>query len=153
MAKLSAYHKISGLLIVLLSVSIFAGAQYALHIQPVDRNSIFIKDSLKLQTGFQNMQNCMSYVKKLPALLLKKGYPSSSVDSVRYDSTSAICILYVGEPIKHSVLNTDSIEPAVLEHAGLSKRNPPEYSRIEKGAGKDSQPYGEFRLSFCQRNS
>jgi len=132
MAKLSAYHKISGLLIVLLSVSIFAGAQYALHIQPVDRNSIFIKDSLKLQTGFQNIQNCMSYVKKLPALLLKKGYPSSSVDSVRYDSTSAICILYVGEPIKHSVLNTDSIEPAVLEHAGLSKRTPPNILELKK---------------------
>ena len=125
MAKLSAYHKISGLLVVLLSVSFFVKAQYQLHIQPIDRDSLFIRDTLKLQTRFQNMQNCMSYIKKLPSLLQKKGYPSSSVDSVSYDSLSAFCMLYIGDPLRHSVLKTDSIDQSVLEHAGLNKKNPP----------------------------
>ena len=125
MAKLSAYHKISGLLVVLLSVSFFVKAQYTVHIQPVDRDSLFIRDTLKLQTRFQNIQNCMSYIKKLPLLLQKKGYPSSSVDSVSYDSTSAYCVLYIGDQLRHSVLKTDSIDQSVLERAGLNKKNSP----------------------------
>src|SRR5688572_3195881 len=132
MAKLSAYHKISGLLVLMLSISILSTAQYALSIQPVDRHPLFISDTLKLQTDFQNRQNCISYVKKLPALLQKKGYPSSSVDSVFYDSTRAFCILYVGEPFKHSVLNTDSIEPAILSHAGINRKNPPNILELNK---------------------
>lgn len=125
MAKLSAYHKISGLLVVLLSVSIFVKAQYPLHIQPVDRDSLFIRDTLKLQTRFQSIQNCISYIKKLPSLLQKKGFPFSSVDSISYDSSSAYCVLYTGEPLRHSILQTDSIDQSVLAHAGLNKKNPP----------------------------
>ena len=132
MAKLSAYHKISGLLGVMLTISLFCDAQYTLRIQPVDRDSLFISDTLKLQAGFQNRQNCLSYVNKLPALLQKKGYPSASVDSVFYDSTNAFCILYVGEAMKHSVLNTDSIEPSVLSHAGINKKNPPNILELNK---------------------
>ena len=132
MAKLSAYHKISGLLGVMLTISLFCDAQYTLRIQPVDRDSLFISDTLKLQAGFQNRQNCISYVNKLPALLQKKGYPSASVDSVFYDSTNAFCILYVGEAMKHSVLNTDSIEPSVLSHAGINKKNPPNILELNK---------------------
>ena len=132
MAKLSAYHKISGLLGVMLTISLFCDAQYTLRIRPVDRDSLFISDTLKLQAGFQNRQNCISYVNKLPALLQKKGYPSASVDSVFYDSTNAFCILYVGEAMKHSVLNTDSIEPSVLSHAGINKKNPPNILELNK---------------------
>ncbi|HUQ64778.1 MAG TPA: hypothetical protein VM101_01385 [Flavitalea sp.] len=132
MAKLSAYHKITGLLIVMLSIGILSHAQYHLHIQPVDRDFLFIRDTLKVQTSFQNMQNCMSYIKKLPLLMQKKGYPSSSVDSIAYDSTAAFCVLYVGEAYIHSILNTDSIDPSVLTHTGISKRNPPDILQLNK---------------------
>ena len=132
MAKLSAYHKISGLLIAMLMLSFIAGAQYTLRYQPVDRDSSFITDTLKLQRTFQNMQNCMSYIKKIPALLMKKGYPNASVDSTRYDSLSASCVVYVGDVVKHSVLNTDSIEQSILAHAGISKRNPPDILELKK---------------------
>ena len=132
MAKLSAYHKISGLLAAMLMLSLTASAQYPLRYQPVDRDSLFIADTLKLQTAFQSMQNCMSYVKKLPTLLQKKGYPNASVDSTRYDSTAAVCMLYVGDAAKHSVLNTDSIDQSILSHAGFSKRNPPDILDLKK---------------------
>jgi len=132
MAKLSAYHKISGLLVAMLTLSLFAGAQYTLRYQPVDRDSLFISDTLKLQRAFQNMQNCMSYVKKIPALLQKKGYPNASIDSATYDSTGATCTLYVGDAAKYSVLNTDSIDQSILSHAGISKRHPPDILDLRK---------------------
>jgi outer membrane protein assembly factor BamA len=132
MAKLSAYHKITGLLIAMLALSLIARAQYPLSYQPVDRDAVFISDTLKLQKTFQNLQNCMSYVKKLPALLQKKGYPNASVDRTQYDSTGAVCMLYVGEAAKHSVLNTDSIDQSVLSHAGFNKRNPPNILDFKK---------------------
>src|SRR4029079_16645421 len=132
MAKLSAYHKISGLLVAMLMLSLIAGAQYTLRYQPVDRDSSFITDTLKLQRTFQNLPNCMSYVKKIPALLQKKGYPNASVDSTRYDSLNAICVVYVGDGVKYSVLNTDSIDQSILAHAGISKRNPPDILDLKK---------------------
>jgi outer membrane protein assembly factor BamA len=132
MAKLSAYHKISGLLVAMLMLSLIAGAQYTLRYQPVDRDSSFITDTLKLQRTFQNLPNCMSYVKKIPALLQKKGFPNASVDSTRYDSLNAICVLYIGDGAKYSVLNTDSIDQSILAHAGISKRNPPDILDLKK---------------------
>jgi outer membrane protein assembly factor BamA len=132
MAKLSAYHKISGLLVAMLTFSLITCAQYTLRYQPVDRDSLFINDTLKLQRTFQNTPNCMSYIKKLPALLRKKGYPNASVDSARYDSLSALCVIYVGDAVKYSVLNTDSIDESVLSHAGLSKRSPPDILDLKK---------------------
>jgi outer membrane protein assembly factor BamA len=123
MAKLTVYHKISGLMLVLLTLSIFSEAQYKLQIQPVDRELSFIADTLKLQQSFQSRQNCISYVSKLPALLKTKGFPTASVDSVSYDSLKAYCILYVGDPLRHSVLNTDSIDQSILIQTGLNKKS------------------------------
>src|SRR6476661_3802783 len=132
MAKLSAYHKISGLLAFMLTLSLIAGAQYNLHYQAVDRDSTFVADTLKLQNTFPTIQNCMSYIKKIPALLQKKGFPNASIDSTRYDSLKAICIINVGEVAKHSVLNTDSIDQSILAHAGISKRNRPDILDLKK---------------------
>ena len=132
MAKLSAYHKISGLLAAMLILSLVASAQYQIRYQPVDRDSLFITDTLKLQRTFANMQNCISYVKKIPSLLQKRGYPNASIDSTHYDSARAVCMLYIGDASKYSVLNTDSIDQTVLSHAGISKRNPPNILELKK---------------------
>src|SRR6476661_5299944 len=121
MAKLSAYHKISGLLAAMLMLSQLLLAQYNLRYQPVDRDSTFISDTLKLQRTFQSMSNCMSYVKKIPGLIQKKGFPNVSIDSTHFDSLGALCVIYIGDVAKHSVLNTDSIDQSVIVHAGISK--------------------------------
>jgi outer membrane protein assembly factor BamA len=123
MAKLTVYHKISGLMLFLLSASLLMNAQYALKIQPVDRDTLFIHDTIKIQKKFQNREYCMAYVKKLPGLLQTKGYPSASVDSIAYDSLSAYCVLYIGEPLKYSLLNTDSIDAGILSMSGWNKRS------------------------------
>src|SRR5688572_4845888 len=122
MAKLTVYQKISGLLLVALILSISSKSQYKLHIYPVDKDSVFITETVALQTNFQSKQTCIAYVNKLPAFLKSKGYPNSSVDSVSYDSLGAICQLYIGDPLRHTVLNTDSIEHSLLIQAGVQNR-------------------------------
>lgn len=122
MAKLTVYHKISGLLLVALIFTISSKSQYKLHIYPVDKDSVFITQSVTLQTTFQSKQHCIAYVNKLPAFLKSKGYPNASVDSVAYDSLEAHCQLYIGEPLRHTILNTDSIEHSVLVQAGVTTK-------------------------------
>jgi outer membrane protein assembly factor BamA len=123
MAKLTVYHKISGLLLVALILTISSNGQYKLQFRPVDRDSLFLKETLKLQSNFSLKQYCISYVNKLPSLLKTKGYPNASIDSVAFDSLAAICVLYVGEPLRHSALNTDSIERSVLIQAGIGRKS------------------------------
>src|SRR6476661_6435806 len=101
MAKLTVYHKISGLLLVALILTISSNGQYKLQFRPVDRDSLFLKETLKLQSNFSLKQYCISYVNKLPSLLKTKGYPNASIDSIAFDSLAAICVLYVGEPLRH----------------------------------------------------
>ena len=78
----------------------------------------------------------MSYVKKIPALIQKKGFPNVSIDSTHYDSLGALCIIYIGEVAKYSVLNTDSIDQSVLAHAGISKRNPQDILELKRAQEK-----------------
>ncbi|MBL7699599.1 MAG: BamA/TamA family outer membrane protein [Chitinophagaceae bacterium] len=139
MAKLTVYHKISGLLLVALICTISSKSQYKLHIHPVDKDSVFITETLKLQTNFSARQNCIAYVNKLPAFLKTKGYPNASIDSVTYDSLDAHCELYIGEPLRHTILNTDSIEHTVLIQSGISNRR--------KKGGLDVQQVQEKILS------
>jgi outer membrane protein assembly factor BamA len=121
MAKLTVYHKISGLLLSVLFITQLSYGQYTLHFQPVDKDSSFISDTLRLQTSFQNRQNCVSYVNKLTSLLQRKGYSSASIDSIAYDTTFAVCTLFIGDVSRINVIKADSIDEAILAYAGLSK--------------------------------
>lgn len=128
MAKLILYHQIhlragSLCLFAVILCSLNTLGQYRLEIQGADRPIEFFTDTLKIRQDFQNKQTCISYVNKLPAFFQSKGYPSASVDSINFDSTSAICILYAGDLLKYSYINTDSIDHTVLEQSGLNKRS------------------------------
>ena len=69
---------------------------------------------LGLTTSFEGKAFAFIYVNSLPATLLGKGFPASSVDSVLYDSTSANVNLYLGEQFKWVQINTDSIDNKLL---------------------------------------
>lgn len=107
-----------------------AGAQYALHIIPVDRDSTFIKDSLRLQSSFKDRHNCEEYVRKIPTILQQRGFPVVSVDSERYDSTEATIELYVGAALRWAYLNTDSIDKRILDAVAWNRKDY-EYKRID----------------------
>lgn len=120
-----------------MTISLLSTAQYKLNIRPVDKDSLFIADTVNLKTVFANRENCITYINKLPALLLSKGYPAASVDSVAYDTVSALCVLYIGEAVRHLMINTDSLEPSVVNQAGLSgklrrKSSPEEVQKAQQ---------------------
>jgi outer membrane protein assembly factor BamA len=107
-----------------------AGAQYALHIIPVDRDSSFISDSLKLQNNFKDRSHCEDYVRRLPMILQQKGYPVVSVDSERYDSSEATIELYIGASLRWAYLNTDSIDKRILDAVAWNRKDY-EHKRID----------------------
>jgi outer membrane protein assembly factor BamA len=124
MTKVEVYgHKrMIGLFVVLVVFPAIALSQYRLQIRPVDKDSIFIREQLKLSTSFRNAVLCKEYVDKLPALLQAKGYAAASVDSVQYDSLSANISLYVGELFRWLYIKTDSVDKRLLYVVSWNKR-------------------------------
>jgi outer membrane protein assembly factor BamA len=74
------------------------------------------------KTIFEKRESAESYINKLPQMLLGKGFPTASVDSVFYDSTDAKVKLYIGAKYKWGKISTDSIEPYILENTGWSQK-------------------------------
>lgn len=123
MAKLTVYHKISALIALLMLSAMIAASQYTLKIESPDRSAVFLQDTLKLQSRFATLSSCMNYVNKLPNLLSIKGYSLASVDSLFYDSSSARCVLYVGETFRYMALKTDPADQPLVESMGLAGRS------------------------------
>ncbi|NML19501.1 BamA/TamA family outer membrane protein [Pseudoflavitalea sp. G-6-1-2] len=109
--------------LILFTGPLAAGAQYVLHIIPVDRDSTFIRDSLRLQTHFKARLQCEEYVAKLPDILKLKGYPVVSVDSVRYDSADATMELYIGAALRWATLKTDSMDKRILDAVNWNRKD------------------------------
>lgn len=122
--------RLQTILFLLFAWPMAAGAQYALHIIPVDRDSTFIRDSLKLQTNFKDRNHCEEYVRKIPVILQQKGYPVVSVDSERYDSVEAVIELYIGASLRWAYLNTDSIDKRILDAVAWNRKDY-EHKRID----------------------
>src|SRR5258706_13485326 len=114
-------------LLIILIASFFIAypshAQYQLHIVYVDKDTVFNKESLKLQTNFPNITSCAHYVNKLPSQLNQQGYIAASVDSVSYDSSFATIHLYTGKKQHWVRLQTDSIDKAALDESGFINKN------------------------------
>ncbi|MFT3825741.1 MAG: BamA/TamA family outer membrane protein [Chitinophagaceae bacterium] len=115
MTKVEVYgHNKMWVLLAMLLLPATLLSQYRLRIIPVDKDSVFLTNVLKLQTSFNNQFACAQYVSKLPAMLQSRGYDGASVDSVRYDSLSAVIELYVGEQTKWIQLHVDSADRPLI---------------------------------------
>ncbi len=73
---------------------------------------------LRLKSIFDDQETAASYLNSIEKILLSKGYPAASVDTVTYDSTSAIVQLYPGEQFKWAEINTDSVDAQILDATG-----------------------------------
>jgi outer membrane protein assembly factor BamA len=124
MAKVEVYgHKRMMLLLVVVTLLPVAMlGQYRLIIKPVDKDSAFVQQNLRLQTSFRNQDFCREYVNNLPSLLRIKGYAAASVDAIQYDTVSATLSLYVGESFKYVNVNIDSVDKKLLETLILSRK-------------------------------
>jgi outer membrane protein assembly factor BamA len=110
-------------LVVWLLVPYLLPAQYRLQIKPVDKDSVFVHSTLRLQTDFKNELLAREYVQNLPVLLQSKGYPTASVDTVIYNPIGAECSLYVGETYQWANLHIDSADRKLLDAVNLNLRN------------------------------
>jgi outer membrane protein assembly factor BamA len=116
MLKVQGYCR---LLLWIIIFSPFTGwAQYALHIIPVDRDSVFIQKQLGLTTSFKARQTCTEYIYGLLALLQGKGYVAASIDSIAYGDKSASLRLYVGEAWRWAQIDTRHTDPTLLAAVG-----------------------------------
>ena len=163
MAKVELYHykvlHVAVLLILLLPV---AGiSQYSLRIEPVDRDTVFIKDSLGLQQAFKSRDACAEYIQDLPDLLLKRGFANASLDSVRIDSTSAMVQLYLGDKMNWSRIRVDSADKKLLDAVSWSPsqfvNRPVDFSRFEAARlrllnylEENGYPFASIRLDSVQ---
>src|SRR5437762_6767485 len=111
MSKVSGYSLRKWVLgALMLTTAAAASAQYQLKIFPVDRDSLSsIAKNLGLQQEFPSRLACTEYINKLPAILMEKGYPTASVDSMAFDSASAMVKIFFGQAYRLANINTSSV--------------------------------------------
>ncbi|HSC39868.1 MAG TPA: hypothetical protein VLD19_18425, partial [Chitinophagaceae bacterium] len=109
--------------LLLLFTTCMARAQYQLRLQPVDRDTLFLTQTLGIQTSFASRNACMYYIDKLPTQLQTKGYASASIDSLWMDSSFAVLKLFVGEAYKLAHIDTRTADKKALEQAGWNEKN------------------------------
>jgi outer membrane protein assembly factor BamA len=109
-------------MIVLLPLS--GWAQYALRIESVDKDSVFVRTKLGLTTSFRSREVCTAYLFDLIPQLQAKGYLAASVDSVSYGQNSATVWLYLGQVWRWASINvtTDKVDPALLAAVNWNPR-------------------------------
>ena len=95
---------------------------YQLHAKCVDKPDEFLKNEAGLQTEFDTRLSCIEYVNKLPSLLQGKGFVTSSIDSLFFDSTSASLVLYLGQQYKWASINTAAADPQTLALSGWNDK-------------------------------
>jgi outer membrane protein assembly factor BamA len=117
-ANLRGYALIAAVLFIACS----GWAQYPLHIQSADKDSLFIHKELGLTTSFKNKDACTEYIFTIPALLQNKGYLTASVDSVVAEATGTTIRLYVGESYRWTRIDVGGVDPALLSAVAWSDR-------------------------------
>jgi outer membrane protein assembly factor BamA len=124
MPKVSGYRLRKWILVTLmLTMGSVASAQYQLKFIPADKDSVFLTQTLGLQTSFSSQILCTQYVFNLAATLQAKGYPTASIDSVWSDSTATSVMLFIGESYKLAHINTGSIDKRILEQTGWNEKS------------------------------
>lgn len=98
-----------------------AQTKYQLHYRFADTADISV--SLGLQQQFSNKLACNQYIYDLPKLLQKKGFITASVDTVRFDSSSAHAVLFLGKQYRWAMLNISSVSQDLLNAVGYRDKN------------------------------
>ena len=110
------------LLIFLLPGNIFCQKKYEVQYILSGKDTLYKIQQFDLKTVFETKSLAEIYIAKLPAVILDKGFPASSLDSVFYDSARARVKIFLGEKYKWVKLSTDSIDQNVLDHIGWNEK-------------------------------
>jgi len=95
---------------------------YRLNMRVSDRDTTFLTEVLGIPSQFASRIACNEYINGLTSSLREKGYVTASLDSIRYDSTSASAVIFVGDKYQWSGVNTDHVEPDLLDAVGWRER-------------------------------
>ncbi len=87
------------------------------------KDSLFTNDAFKLQTLFNSEPSILNYINQLPALLIARGYPAASVDSVWNEDQEYHIILFTGKHYALIQLSSVNIEKKALEETGFTNKN------------------------------
>ncbi len=110
------------LMLFFFSNNIFCQKKYTVHYILPGKDSLYQLQNLDLKSVFDTKQMAEVYLSSLPATLLSKGFPTASIDSLIYDSTSSRVVLYLGQQYQWAQINTDSIEPDLLSSIGWNEK-------------------------------
>lgn len=114
--------QISVLVSTLIYFSAIAQPRYSLRLKGIDKDSASIVSQTGIQTSFTSRTDFNTYFEKLPALLQSKGFITASIDSLKYDSSSAYMALYLGNAYRWAQLNAKGIEPGILDAIGWREK-------------------------------
>ncbi len=106
------------IMLILFSKRVVCQATYGLHYLVTDKDTSYTIQQPNLKTAFKTKEDATLYLNKLPATLVNMGFPTASVDSVRYDSTFATAKIYFGKKYTWARISTDSVDPYVLDQTG-----------------------------------
>jgi outer membrane protein assembly factor BamA len=102
--------------------TVFAQDKYKVHYILPGKDTPDKIQQLDLKSTFESQTFAKIYIDKLPEILLGKGFPTASVDSVRYDSVFAQVKIYLGQKYHWLAITTDSIDQSVLDNTGWNEK-------------------------------
>ena len=153
--------QISVLISLLLTTRIVGQQNYPLQIKGVDQDSTYIISNLGITNSFTSREACMAYVSRMPSLLQSKGFVTASVDSLRFDSSFAFMVLFLGERYYWSRLDASGVDPSLLEAVGWRDKvfvnKPMDFSAVSAWQGKmlnylenNGHPFARIYLDSLQ---
>lgn len=110
--------QISVLAFLFLHLHSFAQERYRLFVRGVDKDSTFLADTIGIPSSFANRKACSEFVNLLPGQLKSKGYVTASMDSLRFDSTHADMVLFVGDRYRWTKLDASQVDVSLLRAIG-----------------------------------
>ena len=128
--------QISVILFLISAARIAAQNSYVLQVRGVDKEAAAIIAATGLQTSFPNRMAATDYMARFPSLLQAQGYVTASVDSLRFETTSAQVVIFLGDQYKWAELNANSIDPALLDAIGWREKvfagKPMDFSQVQQ---------------------
>jgi outer membrane protein assembly factor BamA len=99
-----------------------AQKNYPLEINCIDKPAGFATQTLLLKQDFASLYECRDYTTNLLSLLQSKGYITASIDTIRFDSSKAVLVLFAGDMYKWKSLDTKKTEPGLLDAIGWNEK-------------------------------
>ena len=141
------------IMLFIFSKNVYCQKEYGLHYLIEDKDTSYRIQQPDLKTDFKTKEDAALYLNKLPVTLKNMGFPTASVDSVRYDSTIAIVKIYFGKKYTWARISTDSVDSYVLDqigwHENLFENKEMDFVRLQSQQQKILEYYENSGYPFA----